>query len=304
MNATRPFAGDERFPVSVCNKLIDGIDQHLVPIFRRHYRAYAVIHNLQASYQRSRFPLILSTMKLAKDEVQSIATIARSSVRGQAFIYSANVYPSQAELTLSRYLSRYKLDGSSGYRTDNTNGLRGLGKSDRCFGCKGVHPWMKDGVIVCPNCNQPGVRAIAEAAYKAWLAKAHKRRATHALRKRNRGGTNYNNTTPENKAKIKEQVLASMGVTTIRQGDNASTATNNSAESGGAKPPMKPLILIADVQVLSLANLSKDILPTPIVSNLPHILLKFGTSLNNPDCPSVRCLVNTGAALTTAIFTT
>jgi hypothetical protein len=193
-------------------------------------------------------------------------------------------------------------DGLSGYRTDNTNGLRGLGKSDRCFGCKGVHPWMKDGVIVCPNRDQPGVCAITEAAYKAWLAKARECCDTRASRKRNRGGTDYDNMTPENKAKIKEQVLASMGVTTIWHGDDASTITNNSAKSGGAKNPTKPLILIADVQVLSSANLSKDILPAPIVSNLPHILLNFGTSLDDPDCPSVRCLVDTGAALTTGNF--
>jgi hypothetical protein len=241
-------------------------------------------------------------MKLAKDKVQSIATIARSSVRGQAFTYSANINPSQAESTLSRYSSGYKSDGLSGYRTDNTNGLRGLGKSDRCFGCKGVHPWMKDGVIVCPNHDQPGVRAIAKAAYKVWLVKARKRHATHASRKHNRGGTNYDNITPKNKAKIKEQVLASLGMTTIWQGDDASTITNNSAKSGGAKTPTKPLILIANVQVLSLTNLSKDILPVLIVSNLPHILLKFGTSLDDPDCPSVRCLVDTGAALTTGNF--
>ncbi len=235
MNAMQPFAGDERFPISICNKLIDGIDQRLVPIFHRHYQAYAVIHNLQASYQRSRFPLILSTMKLAKDKVQSIATIARSSVGGQAFTYSTNVYPSQAELTLSRYSSGYMSDGSSGYHTNNTNGSWGLGKSDSCFGCKGVHPWMKDGVIVCPNRDQPGVHAIAEAAYKVWLAKARERRATHASRKRNRGGTDYDNMTPEIKAKIKEQVLASMGVTTIRQGDDASTITNDFAKPGSAK---------------------------------------------------------------------
>ncbi len=161
---------------------------------------------------------------------------------------------------------------------------------------------MKDGVIVCPNCDQPGIRAIVEAAYKAWLAKACKRRATRASRNCNRGNTNYNNMTPENKAKIKEQDLASMGVTTIWQGDSASTITNDSTKSGGAKKPTKLIILIADVQVTSLANLSKDILPAPIVSNLPHILLKFGTLLNNPDCPSVRCLVYTGAALTTGNF--
>jgi hypothetical protein len=186
-------------------------------------------------------------MKLAKDEAQSIATIARSSVGGQAFTYSANVYPSQAESTLSNYLSGYNSDGSFGYCTDNTNGLWGLGKLDRCFGCKGVCPWMKDGVIMCPNRNQPGVCVIAEAAYKVWLAKARKRRATCASRKRNRGDTTYDNMTPENKAKIKEQVLASMGVTTIWQGDDASAITNDSAKSGGAKNSTKPLILIANV---------------------------------------------------------
>jgi hypothetical protein len=141
-------------------------------------------------------------MKLAEDEVQSIATIARSSVRGQAFTYSANVYPSQAESTLSHYSSGYKSDGLSGYRTDNTNGSQGLGKLDCCFGCKGVHPWMKDGVIVCLNRNQSGVCAIAEAAYMAWLAKARERHATHASRKRDRGGTDYDNMTPKNNAKI------------------------------------------------------------------------------------------------------
>jgi hypothetical protein len=241
-------------------------------------------------------------MKLAKDKVQSIATIAHISVGGQAFTYSANVYPSQAESSLSRYSSGYKSDGLSGYHTNDTNSLRGLGKSDRCFGCKGVHPWMKDGIIMCLNCDQLGNGAIAEAAYKAWLVKACKLRATCASRKRNRGSTNYDNMTPKNKAKIKEQVLASMGVTTIQQGDNASTITNNSAKSGSAKNPTKPFILIANVQVLSLANLSKDILPAPIVSNLPRILLKFGALLDDPDCPSVRCLVDTGAALTTGNF--
>jgi hypothetical protein len=114
MNAMQPFARDECFPISICNKLINGINQRLVPIFHCHYQEYAVIHDLQASYQCSRFPLILSTMKLAEDEVQSIATIARSSVGGQAFTYSTNNYPSQAELMLSRYSRGYKSDGSSG----------------------------------------------------------------------------------------------------------------------------------------------------------------------------------------------
>jgi hypothetical protein len=235
-------------------------------------------------------------MKMAEDEVQSIATIVRSSVGGQAFSYNISAFPSQAESTLSRYSSGYKSDGSSGYPTDDTHGSRGLGKADRCFGCKGVHPWMKNGVIVCPNRDQPGVRAIAEASYRAWLEKAHERSAKDASKKRK--GIDFNTMTPETQARIKEQVLASMGIRTAVHGDDASTITNDSSKSGNGKP----LILIADVQVLSSATPGKDILPAQIVSNLPHILLKLGTSIDNPDCPSVRCLVDTGAALTTGNF--
>ena len=59
MNGMRPFAGKARFPVSVCNMLMDGLDSKLVLIFRRNYKDYAIMHDLQASYQRSKFPEIL-----------------------------------------------------------------------------------------------------------------------------------------------------------------------------------------------------------------------------------------------------
>jgi len=42
MNAMRPFAGEAVFPKSVCNALIDGMDKHLMAIFRRNYPDHAV----------------------------------------------------------------------------------------------------------------------------------------------------------------------------------------------------------------------------------------------------------------------
>jgi hypothetical protein len=53
MNAMRPFAGEARFLKSVCNALIDGLDKCLMAIFYRNYVDHAVLHDLQASYQRS-----------------------------------------------------------------------------------------------------------------------------------------------------------------------------------------------------------------------------------------------------------
>ena len=91
----RPFAGEAVFPKSVCNALIDGMDKRLMAIFRRNYSDHAVIHNQSASFQRSRFPMILQAMQSAEDEVQSISAIARSSVASQAF--HTDVLASQAK---------------------------------------------------------------------------------------------------------------------------------------------------------------------------------------------------------------
>ncbi len=46
MNAMRPFVGKARFPKSVCNALIDGLDKRLMAIFRRNYVNHAVLHDL------------------------------------------------------------------------------------------------------------------------------------------------------------------------------------------------------------------------------------------------------------------
>jgi hypothetical protein len=93
MNVMRPFSGEARFPVSVCNMLMDGLNSRLVLIFRQNYKNYALVHDLQASFQRSKFPAILSAMQMSEDEVKSITAIARSSVGGQAFHADAMAFP-------------------------------------------------------------------------------------------------------------------------------------------------------------------------------------------------------------------
>jgi hypothetical protein len=185
MNAMHPFAGDAQFPKSICNALIDGLDKRLIAIFRRNYADHALLHELTSSYQRRRFSEILQAMQSAEEEVQSISAVARSSVSGgQAFPITAQAFPSQAERTLANYKSGggYTSDASGsrsdGYRSDRSGGSRGcLGQKHRCFGCGGEeHPWIKDGVIVCPNCDAPGVHATAAEAFAEFCEKARTRR--------------------------------------------------------------------------------------------------------------------------------
>ncbi len=297
MNGMQPFAGEARFPISVCNMLIDSIDSRLVLIFRRNYKDYALAHNLQASYQQSKFSAILSAMQMSEDKVKLITAIARSSVGGQAFHANAMAFPSQAETTLTCYSGSggYKSNGGSsdgGYCSDDTR--RSLGKDDSCFGCKGIHPWMWDGNIVCPNKDKPGVRDEAEKTYQIRRAKYCTRRGTQGRSKKCK--VDYDRMSAANKERVKEAVLASMGIKT--------TADKSPDKSSSDSPSTskKQLIFIINVPVLSAPSPSRNILPAPILSIFPHVCLQLGATLDCPDCPILHCMVDTAAALTTGTF--
>ncbi len=89
MSTMRPFAGNERFPKSVCNALIDGMASRLLRIFKKYYADHALLYDLSATFQHSCFWQILAAMQLAKDEVQSISAIACDSIGDQAFTANA-----------------------------------------------------------------------------------------------------------------------------------------------------------------------------------------------------------------------
>ncbi len=67
-------------------------------------------------------------------------------------------------------------------------------------------------------------------------------------------------------------------------------------------PSKKPLIFVVDIKVLSLANISRDILLAPIISNFPHICLQLMSTLDCPDCSVLHCVVDTATALMTGNF--
>ncbi len=94
MNAIRPFASEAQFPKSICNALIDDLVKCPMAIFCSNYANHALLHDLQALFQCSCFPIILQAMQLAEDEAQSISAITLSSVGGQALKLDALAFPS------------------------------------------------------------------------------------------------------------------------------------------------------------------------------------------------------------------
>jgi hypothetical protein len=118
MSTMRPFAGNERFPKSVFNALIDGMASRLLRIFKKYYADHTLLHDLFATFQCSCFWQILATMQTAKDKVQSISAITRDSIGGQAFAANTGSFASQAECTLDCYSQGGGYTSSDGYCSD------------------------------------------------------------------------------------------------------------------------------------------------------------------------------------------
>jgi hypothetical protein len=311
MSVMCPFAGNERFPKSVCNALIDSMDRRFLHIFKKYYADHALLHDLSATFQRGCFWKILATVQTTKDEVQSISAIACDSISGQAF--AANAFASQAKLILDHYSQ------GGGYTSGNTHHSNGgyrfnsgcsdslrracgkLGQGDKCFGCGAPHPYIWDEVIMCLNKDQPGICAAAKKNYQEWLAKSRK-----GNKKRKDKPLNYNTLNERDKALVREGVLVSMCVLKQRP-DEASMITTDSSRASDRKhnsPPSKQAmmtIIIIDVLVLSSASHTTSILLAPIVTSFPHIHLQLGTKLDCPRFPDLRCVVNTATALSTPI---
>ncbi len=293
MNAMHPFAGNVTFPKSVYNALINGMPPALLRIFRKHYPDHSMLHDMNSTFQRSRFPLIMAAMIAAKEEVASISAIVQETIGGQVFATSTPAFASQAKRTLDRYApGEYSSEGSylsdgGGYWSNSgcSESSRGSrGELRRC-GCQGLHPYMQNKVIVCSNKDKPGVKEAANANYKEWLKLRKK-----FNKKRKEKSISYKKLSDKDKAQMRKSILASLCV---------SNATNEAlritANSSTWPPPAKKAnmtILVINVSVLLSASPSKN----------PHIHIQLGSKLNNPSCLVICCIVNTATALMTGNF--
>jgi len=82
----------------------------------------------------------------------------------------------------------------------------------------------------------------------------------------------------------------------------SSVTLQSKPQSSQKKSKSGGYIFIVDVQVLSAGSTTKKPMPISIQSTLPHIVLQLGIDLDCPKCPSIRCAVDTCAALSTRSF--
>jgi hypothetical protein len=298
-NASRPFAARKTLPIDLCGRFIIGLDRRLLPSFRRLYPNHADVHDLSSAAQRAKLPVILAAAQLAKDEVHQLQDIARSVNGGQGFhvqvppgvptggtpSFIIPAYPSQAERTL------IKNEAPTGDKTPKIPYIQ-----TGCFGCKGPHPWMTGGKIVCPFGNDPRVKANADreyAAYKTRRAERFRGRSDDriGLKKKTKRTQplDFSRLSADNQTRMREAVLAS------------------NAAAPPAAPAQSPVVYMLTVpawespQVLAAAGNvpHRRTLLVPISPAFPHIVLELGSQLGSAKNPAIRAVVDTAAALTT-----
>jgi len=187
-----------------------------------------------------------------------------------------------------------------------------------CHGCGGPHAWteFKNGehIIICLNRDNPGVRENAKRNADRMKANRQKRHRQNTKRK-NLGTANYSDFDSAGQECIREQVLLSLKHGHCEISDSTSVAssiTNPSSvlptanagrgRGAGGQVSSGSRIFIVDVPVLAAGPALKPMMPIAIHSNLPHIVMQFGTTLDCPNSPSVRCAVDSCTALSTGNF--
>jgi hypothetical protein len=169
MSAAHPFSSQWSFPVSVCQRFMDGLNPRLLTGFRCCFPDHSIVQALNGSHQCRTLQLMLKAAQQAEDNFTSRQRFARDAIGlSQAFLAithatgsnQAMALPSQAQTTLSWY------SPWGGCPTESAAGQGArTARLLACYGCGGPHPWSEyqqgPYVIICPNQNNQGIKENA-----------------------------------------------------------------------------------------------------------------------------------------------
>jgi hypothetical protein len=135
---------------------------------------------------------------------------------------------------------------------------------------------------------------------------ARKKQREKNSKKRNLATKNLSDFDKVSQQRIWEQVFQSNTKKDLDDSTRIISAVTSTSQQSKMQDPQKKrssdYVFIVDVQVLAAGSPLKKMMPITIQSTLPHIILQLGTDLDCPDCHSIRCAVDTCAALSTGSF--
>ncbi len=157
-------------------------------------------------------------------------------------------------------------------------------------------------MIKCPNAADPKICENSKATINRIRKKRKKDNLDHK-KKKNLATANFADFDDESKKRIHDQVLQSIA---ISSGDGTSitssiTGTENAFSPGSGQGRCRGgglVVFMYNVSILTTkTSPMRPILPVGIQSLLPHISLQLGTTSDDPDASMIRCMVDTGTAL-------
>jgi hypothetical protein len=168
-----------------------------------------------------------------------------------------------------------------------------------CFGCGHPHPWSKkEGgkwVIICPNASKPSVMECT----KLEILKFQSRKKKQACE--NKECKNVNTLNWEDIPQAShEQILLQQRALSLVSATDANSVSSSITGATGIKQHGS-ITVMQDIEVLA-SNTTKPPIPIAIHSPIAHLTIQTGSSNEEKDCPNLKCVFNSGAALSTANF--
>ena len=174
-----------------------------------------------------------------------------------------------------------------------------IGYTPDCFGCGGPHPWSKlvndKYIVICPHTNEPGIKEKAELNIQNFQSRKKKNART------NKKHRNLNTVNWEDIPEKRPEVLLSQQRAQLSTPDTSSVSTISCTAPNGSVIRRSHITLLQDVVVLSTQS-SKPQIWIAIHSPMPHLSLQTGTAKDERDYPALRCMIDSGASLSTANF--
>ena len=312
MVAVRPFSTMDTMPVDVCAIVIRNMHPDMKASFKEVYPKYADAHDRASDAQMNALAEIQKQGFIAEGKIKTIQGLV-SSATGQTFHSDVAGYASQAERTLTQYQNKKEGEDAGGSSPE--------GKRVRlCDGCgEPDHLYAFRGKITCPNAAKPGVFERAQQ-NKAKREKAMAKRGSSS--RWSKREPDFKDLNKKARKKMIQQVLASFSQEGDEEDESEDEKTRSGAgrgkslksprgspkstgAGGGAGRGKSVYQFLYDVidQDASATVLQHGTprSPLPVVINpmLPHIPVVFGLSLEDENSPTVMCVVDTAAALTT-----
>ena len=294
LNAMRPFVDLEEYPIDVAGVFMAHIEPTLHKSFRAHYPEFGQVRPRAAITQRRILTDMLKALIRAEADVSNILEIVGVEKRaGEQFHAAPSVapaLPSVAERTIKSYSPREGTDGGNA-----------------CFGCGDFrHPWARKingkWVIQCPMKDKPGVMERAKLAISR-LQSRRGRKKREAIKRRNVNTLNYDDLPQSTRERILLQAAGRAGSTSESASVSVnSSVTGGSGAIGGQGSASRGNITLHQDVVVFTSDSRKPPLPISIHSPMAHLTIRTGVPDEEKDCPNLKCVFDSGAALSTANF--